>query len=67
MVIRHVDGGGAFKNRLTEMGFMRDVQLTIVKYAPLRDPLEVELKGFYVSLRVEEAANIYVQHAVQSV
>jgi Fe2+ transport system protein FeoA len=44
-----------------EMGMTRGTELLVEKYAPLRDPLEVIVKGFHVSLRVEEAAQIAVE------
>jgi len=40
---------------------IRGTELLVEKYAPLRDPLEVIVKGFHVSLRVEEAAQIIVE------
>lgn len=60
VTIVSVDGSGAFKKRLLEMGFMRGESIRIVKYAPLRDPLELEIKGFHVSLRVAEADHLQV-------
>ena len=59
--ITAVQGGGAFRKRLMEMGFMRGAELSVVKYAPLRDPMEIIIKGFHVSLRVEEAARVEVE------
>jgi len=59
--ITSVSGGGAFRKRLMEMGFMRGADLAVVKYAPLRDPMEILIKGFHVSLRVEEAAKVEVE------
>ncbi|MEW5734683.1 MAG: FeoA family protein [Thermodesulfobacteriota bacterium] len=53
-----VAGSGAIRRRLLEMGFLKGKALTVEKYAPLRDPLEVVLAGCHVSLRVEEAKNI---------
>jgi Fe2+ transport system protein FeoA len=44
-----------------EMGMTRGTELLVEKYAPLRDPLEVIVKGFHVTLRVEEAAQISVE------
>ncbi len=60
-LIVRVSGSGTFKNRLVEMGFLKDAKLTIIKYAPLNDPLEVTLNGAHVSLRVEEAEKIEVR------
>jgi DtxR family Mn-dependent transcriptional regulator len=54
-------GGGAVKKRLLEMGFTKGTEATIVKYAPLKDPMEVVVKGSHVSLRVCEAEQILVE------
>jgi len=59
--ILSVGGGGALRRRILEMGMTRGTELLVEKYAPLRDPLEVIVKGFHVSLRVEEASEIKVE------
>jgi Fe2+ transport system protein FeoA len=56
-----VGGGGALRRRILEMGMTRGTELRVEKYAPLRDPLEVIVKGFHVSLRVAEASEIKVE------
>lgn len=61
VIIQKVNGSGAFKKRLLEMGFMKGVELSIIKYAPLKDPIELLIKGFHISLRVNEAAEIFVE------
>jgi Fe2+ transport system protein FeoA len=43
------------------MGFLRGTEIYVEKYAPLRDPIEIILKGYHVSLRVEEAAQVEVE------
>jgi Fe2+ transport system protein FeoA len=58
-----IKGAGPFKRRLMEMGFLKGVAIKIVKYAPLKDPIELVIKGFHVSLRVEEANDIEVELA----
>lgn len=50
-----------FKKRLQELGFRKGKELSVVRYAPLRDPMEVEMGGFNISLRVEEAEEIEVE------
>ena len=57
-----VGGGGPFRRRLLEMGFLQGTQIYVEKYAPLKDPIEVILKGYHVSLRVDEAARVQVEH-----
>jgi Fur family ferric uptake transcriptional regulator len=43
------------------MGLTRGTRIYVEKYAPLRDPMEIIVKGYHVSLRVEEAAQITVE------
>ncbi len=52
---------GPFKKRLLEMGFVTGSVVEVVKYAPLKDPVEYMVKGYHVSLRHEEAAHILVE------
>ena len=47
-----------FRLRMMEMGFVRGAEVKVVKYAPLNDPMEFELKGYHVSLRRDQAADI---------
>ena len=61
--IASVGGQGAFKRRLLEMGFMPGTTVIVKKYAPLRDPIEVIIKGYHVSLRREEAQKVMVRPA----
>lgn len=54
-VIAGVKGEGKFKKRIIEMGFIRGAELFVEKYAPLRDPIEIIIKGYHLSLRRSEA------------
>ncbi|MBI9083916.1 MAG: ferrous iron transport protein A [Desulfobacterales bacterium] len=58
--IDHVGGKGALRRRLLEMGIVQGAGVYVEKYAPLKDPLELIIKGYHLSLRVEEAAQIRV-------
>ncbi|MFZ0240898.1 MAG: FeoA family protein [Desulfobacterales bacterium] len=60
VVIDRIGGQGALRRRLHEMGIIKGTVVTVEKYAPLKDPLELIVKGYHVSLRVEEAAHISV-------
>jgi Fe2+ transport system protein FeoA len=44
------------------MGILKGTELYVEKYAPLKDPMELIVKGYHVSLRVEEAAQITVNN-----
>jgi Fe2+ transport system protein FeoA len=61
--IVRIEGEGPFRRRLLEMGFLRGTEVYVEKYAPLKDPIELILKGYHVSLRVGEAAHIQVENA----
>jgi len=53
--IVRVKGRGAFRKRITEMGFVVGKEVTVIKKAPLQDPVEYNILGYNVTLRVNEA------------
>jgi len=53
--ILRVGGEGVLRRRILEMGILKGTEVYVEKYAPL-------LKGYHVSLRVEEAAKITVEN-----
>ncbi|HRX97461.1 MAG TPA: ferrous iron transport protein B, partial [Bacteroidales bacterium] len=57
LIIR-VNGEGAFRKRLTEMGFIRGKVVKVIKNAPLLDPIEYSIMGYEISLRRSEAEMI---------
>ncbi len=59
-IITKVRGRGAFRKRITEMGFVRGKDVCVVKSAPLLDPLEYKILGYNVSLRQTEARLIEI-------
>ncbi len=59
-IITKVIGEGAFRKRITEMGFVKGKVVKVIKKAPLQDPVEYEIMGYNVSLRRSEAALIEV-------
>ncbi|MBS3806833.1 MAG: ferrous iron transport protein B [Bacteroidales bacterium] len=59
-IITKVRGRGAFRKRILEMGFVKGKQVTVVKNAPLQDPIEYKIMGYQVSLRRSEASLIEV-------
>ena len=60
--ITHVGGNSILRRRILEMGMLKGTELYVEKYAPLKDPLELIVKGYHVSLRVEEAAYILMDN-----
>jgi len=55
-----VRGRGAFRKRITEMGFVKGKEVSVIKSAPLQDPIEYRILGYNVSLRQSEARLIEV-------
>ena len=55
-----VQGDGAFRQRLLEMGFVRGARVTVLKNAPLQDPVEYMIMGSHISLRHSEAAQVEI-------
>lgn len=56
-----INGEGALKRRIMDMGVTKGVEILVRKVAPLGDPMEVTLRGYQLSLRKKEAENIVVE------
>jgi len=59
-IVTRVEGSGAVKRRLLDMGLVKGTEVTMIRKAPLGDPIEFLVKGYNLSLRKVEADNIYV-------
>jgi ferrous iron transport protein A len=60
-VISKIAGEGAIKRRLMDMGVTRGTEVLVRKVAPFGDPIEINLRGYELTLRKAEADNIFVQ------
>lgn len=47
--------------RLLEMGLTEGIECRVVRYAPLGDPMEVKLRGYFLSLRAADAEGVRVE------
>ena len=56
-----VGGKGGIYRRVLDMGVVSGTQIEVLRVAPLGDPIEVKLKGYNLTLRKAEAANIQVE------
>ena len=65
-VIRTVGGDGALRQHFLDMGILPGTQTTVVKYAPMGDPLEIRLHGYDLTLRLDDAARIEVDPIARS-
>lgn len=59
--ILHIEGKGALRHHLLDMGLTPRTVVTLCKVAPMGDPIEIELRGYELTLRLAEAANIEVE------
>lgn len=64
--ILQVCGNPDFRRRMMEMGFIKGTEVKVIKYAPLSDPIEFVLKGYHLSLRREEAAEILMDAPIKA-
>ncbi len=59
--IKKVGGEGALRLRFLDMGLIPKTQITLIKVAPMGDPIEVRLRGYELTMRVDEAKWIEVE------
>ena len=52
---------GALKQRFMDMGITKGVVVKVVKIAPLGDPVEIEIRGYHLSIRKDDAREIEVE------
>ena len=60
-VVAKIHGEGPLKRRIMDMGITKGVEILVRKTAPLGDPLELNLRGYELSLRKSDAEMIEVQ------
>ncbi len=56
-----LEGEGALKRRIMDMGITKGTQIEVRKVAPLGDPIEITVRGYELSVRKADAANIIVE------
>ena len=61
-VLRTVGGQGELRHHLLDMGLTPGTEVTLRKVAPMGDPIEVELRGYELTLRLADAAKIEVEN-----
>ena len=60
-VITKVGGAGALRCRLLDMGLIPKTKIVITKVAPMGDPIELRLRGYTLTIRIEDAKYIEVK------
>ena len=56
-----VGGSGALRRRLLDMGLTPNTRIMVRKMAPMGDPIEIRVRGYELTLRIEEAEKIEVE------
>ena len=60
-VIKNVGGEGALRQHFLDMGMIPGAEVTVVKLAPMGDPMELQIHGYELTLRLTEAAQIEIE------
>ena len=60
-IIVGIEGKGFIKRRLLDMGILPGLKIKVMRVAPLRDPIEVSVRGIPVSVRKSEARYVLVK------
>ncbi len=58
--IQSVGGSGALRQHFLDMGLIQGTEVTVVKYAPMGDPIELRIHGYELTIRLEDARNIEI-------
>ena len=59
--VTKLNGTGKLRRRIMDMGITTGVEIKVVKIAPLGDPMELNVRGYELSIRKSEAESIEVQ------
>lgn len=62
-IITAVGGDGPLRCRFLDMGLIPHTRVTLQKVAPMGDPIEIMVRGYELTLRVEEARKIEIKEA----
>ena len=61
VMVKKLEGEGSLKRRIMDMGITKGTQIYVRKVAPLGDPVEITVRGYELSIRKGDAANILVE------
>ena len=56
-----IEGDGAYKRRIMDMGITRGTEISVRKVAPLNDPIDLRVRGYHLSLRRSDCKGIEVE------
>ena len=62
-VAGYAKGGSAYREKLLAMGLTRGTEFSVVRVAPMGDPVEIKVRGFSLTLRKDEASSLMVERS----
>ena len=62
-VVTKLNSSGEIRRRIMDMGITKGAEVSVRKLAPLGDPMELTVRGYFLSLRKSDASKIEVQMA----
>ena len=65
-VAGYVKGPSAYREKLLAMGLTKGTSFTVERIAPMGDPVEIQVRGFALSLRKDEASALLVERGAKS-
>lgn len=60
-IVIQLENESSVKTRLNELGIIKGAKVTLVRKAPLLDPIEIKIKNYYLAIRTFEADKIIVE------
>lgn len=64
-IVTAVGGKGALRQHFLDMGLIPGVEVTLVKYAPMGDPMELRVHGYELTLRLDDASQIEIDENIK--
>lgn len=61
VTVKRLNGAGAVRRRIMDMGITKGTSIYILKFAPLGDPIEITVRGYELSIRKEDADMIEIE------
>ena len=58
--VKEIGGDGSLRQHFLDMGIIPGTEITVVKYAPMGDPMEIRLHGYELTIRLADAEQITV-------
>lgn len=60
-IVKCISGNSLIKSRLEEMGIVKGIEISVQRYAPLGDPIEIIVRGYSLAIRKSEGRMIEVK------